>query len=71
MDTAKKCYQCQHYTREQIGPHEWKIWCGLGIIDFLNAEHCPSYQPGPQPDDDDDLWPFSSGPTAPANSGNF
>lgn len=65
---SKSCSECQHYTRSQTGPHEWKADCALRMADFMSAADCASYSPIPldhASDEADDRWPYSGKETAP------
>lgn len=55
----KACHECRHYARERTGPHEWVAHCRLHQADFMNADHCNLYLPGPCIlEDEDDRWPY-------------
>lgn len=61
----KQCYECRHYVRERVGPHEWRAGCALRMADFMSATDCAYYIPVP-PDhaaaDADDRWPLTPAP---------
>ena len=58
----KACHICQHFRREQIGPHEWAVHCDLHQRDFLDAAHCGFYQPAPETlADEGERWPRREG----------
>ncbi len=61
-ESAKSCHICQHFRREQIGPHEWTAHCALHQRDFLAADDCNFYQPEPVGAiDEGEHWPRRQG----------